>query len=326
MTTPAGGNGAPGYFAWRHRLALLVVASTLLLVYAGGLVTSTGSGLAVPDWPLSYGMLFPPMIGGIFYEHGHRMVATGVGFLTLVLAVWTGLEEPRRGLRLLAWSALALVVVQGVLGGLTVLLLLPASVSVAHACLAQTFLCVTIALAFVASREWLSGPGAAEDRDSVRPAAATAVAAVYFQLGVGAVMRHSHAGLAIPDFPLAFGGLAPPLVDARVAVHFAHRVLGVVVLVAIAWLVGRCARSGDRRLLRPALAALALTLIQIALGGISVLTAKATTPTTLHVANGAAILGLVLLVALRAFRHLRRAPAASGSPAPARPRSEGAAA
>jgi len=257
------------------------------------------------------------MVGGIFYEHGHRMVATLVGLLTLVLAVWMGVQEPRLGLRRLAWTALGLVVVQGVLGGLTVLLLLPAPVSVAHACLAQTFFCVTVALAFATSREWLAGAGTAEDRDGVRPAAVAATAAVYLQLVVGAVMRHSQAGLAIPDFPLAFGSLVPPLADARVAVHFAHRALGLVVLVSVAWLVVRSARSGDPRLLRPASAAFALTLGQIALGGIAVLTAKATTPTTLHVANGAAILGLVWLTALRAFRHLRRSPAASGSPAPA---------
>src|SRR5688572_615520 len=142
--------------AWRHRFAVATVAATLALIFIGGLVTSTGSGLSVPDWPLSYGMLMPPMVGGVFYEHGHRMAATAVGFLTLVLAIWTARAEPRRGVRRLAWAALAAVITQGVLGGLTVIYLLPTPVSVAHACLAQLFFCTMIALATVTSREWIA--------------------------------------------------------------------------------------------------------------------------------------------------------------------------
>src|SRR5262245_42148223 len=141
------------YDAWRHRFARLTVGATLMLVFAGGLVTSTGSGLSVPDWPLSYGMLMPPMVGGVRFEHSHRMVATSVGFLTLVLAIWTARREPRRGVRSLAWGALAAVVAQGVLGGLTVIFLLPTPISVSHACLAQTFFCIVIALAYATSRE-----------------------------------------------------------------------------------------------------------------------------------------------------------------------------
>jgi cytochrome c oxidase assembly protein subunit 15 len=139
---------------WRHRWCLLTLAATLALIFIGGLVTSTGSGLAVPDWPLSYGMLMPPMVGGVFYEHGHRMAAATVGLLTLVLAVWTTVDERRRGVRGLAWGALGAVVAQGLLGGLTVLYLLPPAVSVLHACLAQTFFCLIIALAYTTSREW----------------------------------------------------------------------------------------------------------------------------------------------------------------------------
>ena len=90
-----GSPGLPSFAPWRHRLSLLLVASTLALIFVGGLVTSTGSGLSVPDWPLSYGMVMPPMVGGVFYEHGHRMVASFVGFLTLVLAVWTARSETR---------------------------------------------------------------------------------------------------------------------------------------------------------------------------------------------------------------------------------------
>src|SRR5688572_15926415 len=121
------------YDAWRHRFGVLTAAATVALVFIGGLVTSTGSGLAVPDWPLSYGQLMPPMVGGVFYEHGHRMAATAVGLLTLVLAIWTARVESRPGVRRLAWGALAAVIAQGVLGGLTVIYLLPTPISVTHA-------------------------------------------------------------------------------------------------------------------------------------------------------------------------------------------------
>ena len=217
---------------WRHRFSVLLALSTLVLVFIGGLVTSTGSGLAVPDWPLSYGMLMPPMVGGVFYEHGHRMAAATVGFFTLVLAVWTQVAEPRRGVRRLAWTALALVVTQGILGGLTVLFLLPTPVSVTHACLAQTFFCVTLALAYATSREW-DDTSPALDRARVRPAALVATTVVFAQLLLGALMRHTGAGLAIPDFPLAFGGLVPPFDEPGVAIHFAHRLGALGVLVAV---------------------------------------------------------------------------------------------
>src|SRR5688572_32903949 len=115
--------GAAVFDTWRHRFAVFTAACTLFLIFVGGLVTSTGSGLAVPDWPLSYGMLMPPMVGGVFYEHGHRMAASFVGFLTLVLALGTWRTEGRRGVRRLAWLALLAVIAQGLLGGLTVLFL-----------------------------------------------------------------------------------------------------------------------------------------------------------------------------------------------------------
>src|SRR5687767_4327123 len=134
-----------------HRYTQFVAASTVLLIAAGGMVTSTDSGLSVPDWPNTYGQFmfsFPleKMVGGILYEHGHRMIASTVGFLTIVLAVWTWMAEPRRWVRWVAVSALGVVIVQGILGGLTVLYLLPAPISVGHAGLAQVFFCVTISL------------------------------------------------------------------------------------------------------------------------------------------------------------------------------------
>ncbi|PYQ52478.1 MAG: hypothetical protein DMF78_11160, partial [Acidobacteria bacterium] len=249
---------------------MLLVGATLVLIFVGGLVTSTGSGLAVPDWPLSYGQLMPPMVGGIFYEHGHRMVASAVGFITLVLAVWTARVERRRGMRWLAWGALAAVVAQGILGGLTVKFLLPTPVSVAHACLAQTFFCLTIALAYAGSREWLESVPAGDDVRGVRSAATLATGVVFVQLLLGALMRHmmrnSGAELAVPDFPRMFGRWLPPLdafESAPVAVHLAHRAGALVVLVVVARLSWRAGRAGDARLVRPALLAAALVVVQI---------------------------------------------------------------
>src|ERR1700684_776632 len=130
-----------------HRFAVFTACCTFLLLIAGALVTSNDAGLSVPDWPLSYGSLMPPMIGGIFYEHGHRMIATLVGTLTIVLAVWLSLVEPRRWVRRLGWAALGLVIAQGLLGGLTVLFYLPPAVSSAHATLAQLYFITVLSLA-----------------------------------------------------------------------------------------------------------------------------------------------------------------------------------
>jgi cytochrome c oxidase assembly protein subunit 15 len=241
------------------------------------------------------------MVGGIFYEHGHRMAATAVGFLTLVLAVWTARADSRRGVRRLAWGALAAVVTQGILGGLTVIYLLPTPVSVTHACLAQIFFCLTIALAYTTSREWSSATPVA-DAASIRGAATVATAAVFTQLFLGAVMRHIGAGIAIPDFPLAFGRILPPFADSAVVIHFSHRIGALLVTAAIVALVLRARRSADPRFVRPATLALALTLVQIGLGAATVLMEKAVVPTTAHVATGAAILGTCFFLALRSFR------------------------
>src|SRR5499425_542003 len=137
-----------------HRLAVATAVATFVLLFVGGLVTSTGSGLAVPDWPLSFGQVFPRMEGGVLFEHGHRLVASAVGLLTLVLALWLVVREPRPGVRALGLLALFAVVLQGVLGGVTVLYKLPLAVSVSHACLAQAFFCLTVALAVVTGPGW----------------------------------------------------------------------------------------------------------------------------------------------------------------------------
>src|SRR5947207_6415109 len=145
-----------------HRFARVVAGCTVLLVLAGSLVTSTGSGLSVPDWPTTYGwnmFAFPPSkwVGGIFYEHGHRLIASTVGFLTIVLSAWIWLADSRRWMRWFGVGALVAVVAQGILGGLTVLYFLPPAVSTAHAALAEIFFCMTVAIALFTSPGWIDG-------------------------------------------------------------------------------------------------------------------------------------------------------------------------
>jgi hypothetical protein len=142
---------------WLHRFAVLVASVTFLLIIAGALVTGNEAGLSVPDWPLSYGTWMPPMIGGIFYEHGHRMIATLVGLLTTILAIWLWRKEARNSVRRLGLIALATVIAQGILGGVTVLFFLPTVISVMHACLAQAFFCIVVSLAWVTSHSWKWG-------------------------------------------------------------------------------------------------------------------------------------------------------------------------
>src|SRR6185436_11516808 len=138
----------------RHRFAILTATATYALLFLGGLVTSTGSGLAVPDWPLSFGQVMPEMVGGVLFEHGHRMAASLVGFLTLILSIWTVVSETRPGVRALGIAMILAVVLQGVLGGVTVLYKLPIAVSVTHACLAQTFFCLAVTMAIVTGPSW----------------------------------------------------------------------------------------------------------------------------------------------------------------------------
>src|SRR5436190_5986380 len=187
-----------------HKFSRYVAASPVLLILAGSFVTSTDSGLSVPDWPTSYGwnmFTFPPSkwVGGIFYEHGHRLIASTVGFLTIILAAWIWLADSRRWLRWFGVGALVSVVAQGILGGLTVLFFLPAPVSTAHAGLAEVFFCLTIAIALFTSPSWLAGEARVDD-SRLRRMATITTALVYVQILVGATMRHTGAGLAIPDF------------------------------------------------------------------------------------------------------------------------------
>ncbi|MFQ5824831.1 MAG: heme A synthase [bacterium] len=296
---------------WLHRWAKLVVGATFILIFVGGMVTSTGSGLAVPDWPNTYGHFmfsfpFSKMVGGILYEHGHRMVATVVGFLTVILTIWLWIKDSRRWVRWFGLGALLAVILQGVLGGITVLFKLPTPVSVAHGCIAQTFFGMTISLAMFTSKEWLSPrPKIIESaQPSLQSLTLITTAVIFGQLILGAMMRHMGAGLAIPDFPLAFGKIIPPLVSQQIAIHFLHRVGALVVSIFIMWTFIHILRfhKNQTRLMRPALILIGTLFVQILLAGFTIWTKKAVIPTTAHVATGAFILGTSLFLSLRAFR------------------------
>lgn len=306
-----------------RRFSKLTCLSTLFLIFAGGMVTSTGSGLAVPDWPLSYGTLFPPMVGGIFYEHGHRMVAAAVGFFVLCLTIWLGIKEKRGWVRRLGIAALATVVLQGILGGLTVLFLLPTAVSVTHAVLAQTFFVITMIIAYSLSLE--------RQRREFKPVidyrglTKTAVglgALIYIQLVLGALMRHTGSGLAIPDFPAMGGYWFPPFNDtmlahindwrfehdlptvniSQVVIHFVHRAGALFIIVTVVWLdvVALRDRIADKTIVRTIWLLNALVTGQLCLGVLTVLTEKSPLMTSTHVMTGAATLGIVVLLILRA--------------------------
>jgi heme a synthase len=280
-----------------RRFAKLTFLSTLFLIFAGAMVTSTGSGLAVPDWPLSYGRVNPPMVHGIFFEHGHRVIATLVGVLIIVLAVWLHRSEPKPFLRKLGWTALAVVILQGVFGGLTVLLKLPPAVSILHAAFAEIFLCITAAIAYYTTTSY------ARERnerihDSYSLLPKLLVLLVYIQILLGATTRHLGAGMAIPDFPLSFGRIVPNFTSNEVLVAFSHRagalVVFAVALVAAVEAFSRRVQSG-RRIFTFILGVLTL---QITFGAYTIWTGRQPIITSVHVVTGALLLALTVLYAL----------------------------
>ena len=300
-----------------HWFARFVVACTVVLVLAGSLVTSTDSGLAVPDWPTTYGwnmFTFPPSmwVGGIFYEHGHRLIASTVGFLTIILAAWLWIAEPRIWLKRLGAMALAAVILQGLLGGLTVMYFLPAPVSTAHAGLAEIFFCLTVAIALFTSPGWLAGgtQGAGSavvavvDDARLRKVATATTGLVYVQILLGATMRHTDAGLAIPDFPLMFGGLLPDHWDPKIAIHFSHRLGALVVSLAALATAGHIwwHYSHLRALTRPATLLAALIALQVTLGAFTVLSGLHVAINSAHVVCGALVLTTSLVITLRSWR------------------------
>lgn len=302
-----------------HRFAVLLACAVVLLITAGGLVKSLEAGLSVPDWPTSYGGLNPPRwweIENVRAEHGHRLIAGTVALLTVGLAVWLHLRERRSWVKRLAVLAVLAVLLQALLGGVTVLFFLPTAISVSHAALAEIFLCLVVTLAVVTSPNWRrggEGPGErpGEGSGAGRPRiwlAPVLVGAVFVQILVGAVMRHTGAGLAIPDFPLAFGRLVPPELTFPIAVHYAHRVGAAVVTALVAGVIAQVLRRGwgVRGLRYPALALGLLVLAQITLGGLVVLSGRAVLPNTVHVGVGATILALSLVIALNSRRPAMR--------------------
>ena len=302
-----------------RRLTATTAGATLALIFVGSLVTSTGSGLAVPDWPLSYGTLFPPMVGGILYEHSHRMVAAAVGLLVVVQALVLTWREPRRWLRILAWVAVASIIVQGTLGGLTVLLLLPPPISVTHAVLAQSLFLLLVVIAYAQSREW-HRRSREPQTTALRTSVALLPAVVFLQLLLGALMRHTESGLAIPDFPLMGGRLLPtfdegmlnainaarfqlllePVTMGQVVVHFLHRLGAAATAGAvIAANLDLRRRPGYRAVYRLLLGVNWMVLAQGALGALTVLTVRSPLVASLHVLLGAALLAATLLCLLR---------------------------
>lgn len=314
---------------WLKHYSKVLVACTLFLIFAGGMVTSTGSGLSVPDWPLSYGMVFPPMVGGVFYEHGHRMIATCVGFLTLLLVIFVGLSPVPKAVKKLTLLALLAVIAQGVLGGLTVLFYLPVAISSAHAILGQTFFLLTITIAYRLSDEWYALPRPKTHhpyKAKFMKILCSLIGLLYLQLLVGALMRHTESGLAIYDFPLNAGSLIPTfdqtmldkinqwrfsnnLVDVQmyqVIVHFMHRVGALVVVTSFIsmalWAWKHFKKSPE--LMKSLYWVMMVLFLQVMLGMITIWSGKMPVPTSFHVAVGALLLGLTTFFTLRVYRSL----------------------
>ena len=290
-----------------HRFSLLVAGATFFLIIAGALVTSNDAGLATEDWPLSNGQFFPEMVGNLFWEHGHRIVATSVGLLTIVLVILLIWKEPRRWLQRLGVFALIMVIAQGLLGGLTVKLMLPLAVSTAHATLAQIFFCTTVALAVFTSRSWISQQQTLEEKGTLpmRYVCFAATSTIFLQLILGATLRHSATwDKHLPtDLLLAHigGAIAVTIVLAGAAIMILRRY------------------GAEPFLARPALVALALLTVQLMLGGAAYL-ARLASPndpqplqpmvaiTVAHVACGALVFATAIVLTLRTFKVVRPAP------------------
>ena len=291
-----------------HRFAMLTACATFSLIFIGGLVTSTGSALAVPDWPLAFGKLIPAWEGGIRFEFGHRLAAGTVVILTLMLMAWAWRAEPRRWVRRLVAIAFGLIIVQAILGGITVLLELPLAIAVAHAATAQALFCLMVSIAIFTNPRWELTPHLDEppSRIVLPTLAAATTAIIYMQILIGAVMRHMSAGLVIPDFPLSFGQLIPPYFNEYIAINFAHRCGAVIVSAMVLWTVARVLRTHRdvAALRRPALGLFILLVAQICLGALTIWSARSVLPTTSHVAIGAAVLATSLMLTLRAYRIL----------------------
>jgi cytochrome c oxidase assembly protein subunit 15 len=287
------------YHRGLHRFAIFTACVTLLLIVAGALVTSNDAGLSVPDWPTSFGSIYkmPHMVGGILYEHSHRMVAEFVGFLTIILAIWTWRVERRRWLRWLGVAALGTVIAQGILGGITVLHFLPPAVSSAHAALAQTFFCIAVAIAVFTGRRWVDEQPRVE-LDIRRPSLFTltllSIFVLYVQLILGAMFRHNGLG------------------------WWPHVVHAGVVAIVLSWTAIRAISVYPHieAVKRPAIMMLSLMVAQLCLGFLAFITrvmwghdaAQPELPmviaTVIHVAVGALLLATTVVLAIQVWRHV----------------------
>ncbi len=282
-----------------HRFAIFTACVTLVLVVAGALVTSNDAGLSVPDWPTSFGSIYkiPQMVGGIRYEHTHRMVAEFVGLLTIILAVWTWRAEKRRWLRILGVAALATVVLQGILGGITVLHFLPPAVSSAHAAVAQTFFCIAVCIAVFTGRRWMAEVPRTEP-DTRWPTLFTltmlSIFVLYVQLLLGAMFRHH--------------GMS----------WWPHVVHAGIVAIVLSWTAVRAISvySQVEAVKRPAIMMLGLMVAQLCFGFLAFITrvmwgqdaAQPELPmviaTVVHVAVGALLLATTVVLAIQVWRHV----------------------
>jgi cytochrome c oxidase assembly protein subunit 15 len=288
-----------GYNRSLHRFAVVLACWTFLLIIAGALVTSNDAGLSVPDWPTSFGSWYkiPKLVGGVKFEHTHRMIAQVAGLLTIVLAVWTWRVEKRRWLRILGFTALGTVIAQGILGGITVRFYLPPAVSSAHAALAQTFFCIAVAMAIFTARKWVEEQPRVEV-DTRRPSlfmlAALSIFVLYVQLILGAMFRHH--------------GLS----------WWPHVANAVIVTFVLAWTAIRAISvySQVEAIRRPAIIMLSLLIAQLCLGFTAFLTRVAwgkntvqpelpmVASTVAHVAVGALLLATTVVLAIQVWRHV----------------------
>jgi heme a synthase len=322
-----------------HRFAVLTAVATFLLLGAGGLVTSHEAGMSVPDWPNSYGynmFLFPPSkwIGGIFYEHTHRLWASAVGLITAILAAWLWRRDPRKWMKWLGLAAFLLVVAQGVLGGLRVRWDDP-RLGIVHGVVGQTFFVLTCALALFTGEFWRRM--LAEKKFNVPPLLRGLVLAatllIFCQLMLGATMRGQHAGLSIWDFPLAHGQIWPDtspeamqrynagrmvIADAgsitafQVILQMIHRLVAVAIFISVLLCAALARRQlgKDDALTKFAWFWLALIIVQIGLGAATIWTNKAADVATAHLLGGALSLMTGAMWCLIAFGRSATQPAA----------------
>ncbi len=278
------------------------VVWTLGLLFLGSVVHATESSLACPDWPTCFGTMVPEMTGGVFWEHLHRLVAGGL-VLMFALATWLVRKEAPEDRRLhrACYLGLALLVVQSIFGGLTVLYRLPDMVSTTHLGLAFLFLALAT---WLASLTWGDAATDEDERGDSRAtarvyrAAVVAAVAVFIQSVVGALVRHTDGGMSCPDFPLCLGQVVPPLVNIQITSHYLHRVVAVVVTGVVVWALMAALKPGVHpRAKNLALLATALLVAQVSLGIASVLTVLSIPAVSLHTLVAAMLLASLVAIA-----------------------------